>query len=147
MKHIDKPAASDAETTGTAQMPGAIADNWADAWTRQLGRSGNIYGRVLAGMRDGFTAFAQKRLEANMETAQAWYACRDANEALALQQSWFSRAIAHYGEEASRIQELCRGAVFSTEPEPAQRTPAEPKAAVERKPAQEAHPPIRHAAE
>lgn len=154
MKRIDKPVASQIEntqheTTGaqTAQAESMQAA-WTDAWNQQLGRSGEIYGRLFAGMRDELAAFWQKRLDANMETARAWSACSSVNEALELQQSWLRSAIEHYSDEGTRISELCRSAVFHAEPETAQHTPEETKTAPERKPAHETHAPhIQRAAE
>jgi hypothetical protein len=154
MKRIDKSVASQIEntqheTTGavTAQVENMQAA-WTDAWNQQLSRSGEIYGRLFAGMRDELTTFWQKRLDANMQTARAWSACSSVNEALELQQSWLRSAIEHYSDESTRISELCRSAVFHAEPETAQHTPEEAKTAPERKPAHETHAPhIQRAAE
>jgi hypothetical protein len=143
MKHIDKTVTSHMETTQAENMQAA----WADAWSQQLSHSGEIYGRLFAGMRDEAATFVQKRLDANMETARAWSACRNVNEAVELQQNWLRCAIEHYSDQGSRMSELCRSAVFRAEPEPARHAPEEPKATPERKPARETHPHIRHAAE
>src|SRR5688572_19717285 len=66
MKRIDKSVASQIEntqheTTGavTAQVENMQAA-WTDAWNQQLSRSGEIYGRLFAGMRDELTTFWQK---------------------------------------------------------------------------------------
>jgi hypothetical protein len=155
MKRIDKSVASQieaAQRAGTAQFEDAQAENmqaaWTEAWGQQINRSGEIYGRLFAGVHDEFAAFLQKRLDANMETARAWSACRSVNEALDLQQSWLRSAIEHYSDQGTRVSELCRSAVFHAGPETAQQTAEEPKAAPERKPAHETHTPhIRRAAE
>lgn len=139
MKRIDKPVTSQDEN---------VQPQWAEAWGQQLNRSGEIYGRLFASMRDEFATFTQKRLEANMETARAWTACRSVNEALELQQSWVRSAIEHYSDQGTKMSELCRSAVFQSEPEAAHRTPEEPKSAPERKPAHEPmHTHVQRAAE
>lgn len=156
MKRIEKPAAPQIETT-EAETTQA---QWAEAWTQQLNRSGEIYGRLFANMRDEIAGFMQKRLDANMEIAQAWTACRSMNEALELQQTWLRSAIEQYSEEGTKMSELCRSAVFQSEPEspqhateptqrttePAQRAPEAPKVAHERKPVT-VHAHVQHAAE
>jgi len=157
MKRIDKPGASQveaaqAETRQAQTMAQTMQAAWAEAWGQQLNRSGEIYGQLFAGMRDEFAAFMQKRLEANMEAARAWTACRSVNEALELQQSWLRCAIEHYGDQGTKMSELCRSAVFHTEPEAAQRAPEEakpaPKPAPERGPAHEpVHTQVQRAAE
>jgi len=148
MKRIDKPVASQMEATqAQATQTENMQAAWADAWSQHLNRSGEIYGRLFAGMRDEFASFVQKRLDANMETARAWSACRNINEALELQQSWLRSAIEHYSDQNTRLSELCRSTVFSAAPEAVRQTPEEPKAAPERRPAQEAHTHIQRAAE
>jgi len=153
MKRIDKPAASQTEhsPSETSRAEAAQAENvqaaWAEAWSQQLSRSGEIYGRLFAGMHDEVAGFLQKRLDANMETVRAWSACRGVNEALDLQQSWLRSAIEHYSDQGVRMSELCRGALFPAEPEAAQQTSDEPRAAPERRPVHEPHAHIRHAAE
>ena len=154
MKRIDKSVASQIENTQheTAEPVTAQAENtpaaWTDAWNQQLSRSGEIYGRLFAGMRDEVTAFWQKRLDAKMQTARAWSACSSVNEAMELQQSWLRSAIEHYSDESTRIAELCRGAIFQVEPETTQHAPEEAKTAPERKLARETHAPhIQRAAE
>ena len=148
MKRIDKSVASQIENTQqetTAAVTAQAEDMqaaWTDAWNRHLNRSGEIYGRLLAGMRDELAAFWQKRLDANMQTARAWGACGSVNDALELQQSWLRCAIAHYSDEGTRISELCRGAVLHAEPETAERAHEEAKPAPEHKPAQETHAPL-----
>lgn len=157
MKRIDKPAASHIEnaqiedTRDHAAQVGAVpVENtqaaWAEAWSRQLSRSGEFYGRLFAGMQDEFTAFLQKRLDANMETAHAWSACRGVNEALELQQSWLRSAIAHYSDQGVRMSELCRSVFFPAEPE-TQQTSDESRMAPERNPAPEPRTQIQRAAE
>ncbi len=149
MKRIDKPVAPQIETTQTENNPAErMQAAWADAWSQQLNRSGEIYGRLFAGMRDEFAGFVQKRLDANMETARAWSACRSVGEALELQQSWLRATIEHYSNQGTRISELCRGALFHAEPETVQHPPEDARTAPERKPAHETQAPhIRRAAE
>ena len=142
MKRIEKQqAASHLEDTRVDNAAAA----WAEAWTQQLNRSGEIYGRLFSGMRNEVATFMQKRLDANMEAARAWTSCRSVNEALELQQSWLRCAIEQYSHEGVKLSELCRGAILSAEQEPA----AGPQAtATERKPAHEpAHTQVQRAAE
>lgn len=153
MKRIDKPVASQIGATQaeTAQVENTQAEAmqaaWTEAWGQQLNHFGEVYGRLFARMRDQFPAFVQKRLDANMEAARAWSACRSVNEALELQQSWLHSAIEHYSDQSVRMSELCRSAVFRAEAM-AQQTFEDSKAALERKPAQETHAPhIQRAAE
>jgi hypothetical protein len=151
MKRIEKSAAPQIENTEAENTQA----QWAEAWTQQLNRSGEIYGRLFASMRDEIASFMQKRLEANMEIAQAWTACRSVNEALELQQTWLRCAVEQYGEEGAKMSELCRGAVFQGEPEsiqhatePTPRAPEAPKVAHERKPVHvPVHTHVQHAAE
>lgn len=145
MKRIDKPAidkpgvsqseTAQAEHTLTESARTASANEWAEAWTQQINRSGEIYGRLFAGMRDELATFMQKRLEANMEAACAWSACRSVNEALELQQNWLRCCFEQYSGEGTKLSELCRNAVFQAEPEATPATRDEIKAAPERKPA------------
>lgn len=141
MKRIEKQATS--HTEGERVDNSAAA--WADAWTQQLNRSGEVYGRLFSGMRDEFASFMQKRLEANMETARAWTNCRSVNEALDLQQSWLRHAIEQYSDESVKMSELCRGAMFPAQQEAA---PGVQPGAPERKPAHEpVHTHVQRAAE
>lgn len=130
MKRIEKQAAHRTEVE-RADNGAAV---WAEAWTQQLNRSGEIYGRLFSGMRDEVASFMQKRLEANMETARAWTTCRSVNEALDLQQSWLRCAIEQYSDESVKMSELCRGAIFPADHESVTGPQA---AATERKPAHE----------
>src|ERR1041385_822731 len=79
-----------------------------EAWSQQFGRSGETYGRLFAAMRDEFTGFVQRRLDANMATMHAWSECRSVNDALALQQSWLQQAVEHYVDQGNRMIETCR---------------------------------------
>lgn len=152
MKRIEKSIASQMEAAQAAAVDVTRnpAENmqtaWAETWNHQLGRSGEIYGRLFAGMHDEVTAFLQKRLDSNMETARAWSACRDVSEALALQQTWLRSALTHYSDQGIRMSELCRSAFFPSEPEAAHTT-EESRAAPERKPAHEPQTHIQRAAE
>ncbi len=93
-----------AATRGAADLQTQLAD----AWGQQLSHSGETYGRLFAAMREEFTGFVQKRLDANMATMRAWSECRSVNDALALQQSWVQCAVEHYVEQGNRIIETCR---------------------------------------
>lgn len=99
MRKSDKPATRDARDL-QAQLT--------ETWSQQFGRSGETYGRLFAAMRDEFTGFVQRRVEANMATMRAWSECRSVNDVLALQQSWLQSAVEHYVDEGNRIFETCR---------------------------------------
>lgn len=99
MRKSDKPATRDARDL-QAQLT--------ETWSQQFGRSGETYGRLFAAMRDEFTGFAQRRVEANMATMRAWSECRSVNDVLALQQSWLQSAVEHYVDQGNRIFETCR---------------------------------------
>jgi hypothetical protein len=152
MKRIEKSVTSQMEAAQAAAAEVArnqaesMQTAWAETWNQQLGRSGEIYGRLFAGMQDEVTHFVQKRLDANMETARAWGACRGVNEALELQQSWLRTAVEHYSSEGVRMSELCRSAFFAAEPETGH-TPDEARAAHERRPSHEPQTHIQRAAE
>ena len=79
-----------------------------EAWTQHFGRSGETYGRLFAAMREEFTGFVQRRLDANLETMRAWSECRSLTDALALQQTWVQRAVEHYVDQGNRVIETCR---------------------------------------
>jgi hypothetical protein len=123
MRKSDKAA-----TRGAADLQAQLAESW----NQQLGRSGETYGRLFAAMRDEFTGFAQRRLDANMATMRAWYECRSFNDALALQQSWLQCAVEQYVDQGNRVLETCRLAAGDMA-EAAQ--PATAKPAPERRPA------------
>ena len=105
-----------------------------EAWSQQLGHSGETYGRLFAAMRDEFTGFVQRRLDANMATMRAWSECRSVNDALALQQSWAQCAVEHYVDQGNRIVETCRLAATDIA-EAAQPAGEAAKPTAERKPA------------
>ena len=117
-----------------------------EAWNQQLGRSGETYGRLFAAMRDEFTGFVQRRLDANMATVREWSECRSLNDVLALQQRWAQSAVEQYVDQGNRILETCRMAATDIA-EAAQKAEGETPAA-ERKPAAQrpAEPDIRRAA-
>jgi hypothetical protein len=152
MKRMEKSVSSQIETAQAAAADAMRGPSehmqaaWAETWTHQLGRSGEVYGRLFAGLHDEVTAFVQKRMDANLETARAWGACRDVGEMLELQQSWLRSAISHYSDQSIRMSELCRGAFFPAQPETAH-TAEDSKTTSERKPAHESHPHIQRAAE
>ncbi|MGH6893969.1 MAG: hypothetical protein ACREEP_17120, partial [Dongiaceae bacterium] len=77
-----------AAARGAADLQAQLTEGWA----QQFGRSGETYGRLFAAMREEFTGFVQRRLDANMTTMRAWSECRTLNDALALQQSWLQCA-------------------------------------------------------
>lgn len=80
----------------------------AETWSQQASRSGETYGRLFATMRDEFTGFVQRRLDANMTAMREWSECRSLNDALALQQRWVQCAVEQYVDEGNRIMETCR---------------------------------------
>ena len=105
-----------------------------EAWNQQLGRSGETYGRLFAAMRDEFTGFVQRRVDANMATMREWSECRSLNDVLALQQRWVQSAVEHYVDQGNRVIETCRLAATDIA-EAAQPKPEQEKPAAERKPA------------
>lgn len=152
MKRLEKSVTSQIETAQAAvadlarNPAGNMQAAWAETWTQQLGRSGEVYGRLFAGVHDEVTTFLQKRLDANMEAARAWTACRDVNEALELQQNWLRSAITHYSDQGVRMSELCRSTFFPGEARSAHAAD-EARAASERRPAHEHQTHIHRAAE
>ena len=91
-------------TRGAADLQAQLAE----AWSQQVGRSGETYGRLFAAMRDEFTGFVQRRVDANMATMLAWSECGSFADALALQQSWLQCAVEHYVDQGNRLIESCR---------------------------------------
>jgi hypothetical protein len=79
-----------------------------ESWNQQFGRSGETYGRLFAAMRDEFTGFVQRRLDANAATMREWPECRSLNDVVALQQRWVQSAVDHYVDQGNRILETCR---------------------------------------
>lgn len=102
--------------------------------SQQFGRSGETYGRLFAAMREEFTDFVQRRLDANVATMRAWSECRSFNDVLALQQSWLQCAVDHYVDQGNRIFETCRLAA-SDIAETAQAATDVERPAAERRPA------------
>lgn len=99
MRKSDKAATQDARDL-QAQLT--------EAWSQQFGRSGETYGRLFAAMRDEFTGFVQRRVDANMSTMRAWSECRNVNDILSLQQSWLQSAVDQYVDQGNRVMETCR---------------------------------------
>ena len=91
-------------THGAADLQAQLAD----AWSQQFGRSGETYGRFFAAMRDEFTGFVQRRMDANVAAIREWSECRSMNDAFALQQRWVQRAVDEYIDEGNRVFETCR---------------------------------------
>src|SRR5215467_56282 len=81
-----------------------------EAWSQQFSHSGETYGKLFAAMRDEFTGFMQRRLEANMATMQAWSECRSINDLVVLQQDWVRCAVEQYVDQGNRVIETCRHA-------------------------------------
>jgi hypothetical protein len=79
-----------------------------EAWSQQFGRSGETYGRLFAAMRDEFTGFVQRRLDANYTAVHDWWECRSFNDALAVQQRWLQNAVEQYVDQGNRVIETCR---------------------------------------
>jgi hypothetical protein len=105
-----------------------------EAWSQQASRSGETYGKLFATMRDEFTGFVQRRVDANMTAMREWSECRSFNDALALQQRWVQCAVEQYVDQGNRIVETCRlAAADLTEVAPP--TAEAEKPATERKPA------------
>src|SRR5262245_13389764 len=87
-----------------------LQEQLADAMNQHFGRSGETYGRLFAAMREEFTEFVQRRLDANMATMREWSECRSVNDAVALQQRWVQCAVEHYVDGGNRFFETCRQA-------------------------------------
>ena len=98
MRKSDKATAHDA-----ADLQAQLSD----AWSQQASRSGETYGRFFAAMRDEFTGFMQRRVDANMATVREWSECRSLNDVLALQQRWVQSAVEQYVDQGNRIMETC----------------------------------------
>ena len=107
----------------------------AAAWSQQFGRSGETYGRLFAAMRDEFTGFLQRRVDADLATMREWSGCRSFNDALALQQRWVQSAVEQYVDEGNRIWETCRQAGVEIAEATAQPAAEAARTATERKPA------------
>jgi hypothetical protein len=94
----------------TPQGAAELQEHLADALNQHFGRSGETYGRLFAAMREEFTDFMQRRMDANMATMREWSECRSVNDALALQQRWVQSAVEHYVDGGNRFFETCRQA-------------------------------------
>src|SRR5687768_12604821 len=117
-----------------------------EAWNRQLGSSGEVYGRLFAAMRDEFTGFVQRRADANMATMREWSDCRSLNDVLALQQRWVQSVVEHYVDQGNRVLETCR--LAATDIAEAAQPKTEEKPVAEHKPTAQrpARPEIKEAA-
>jgi hypothetical protein len=122
----------------TARDAAGLQAQLTEAWSQQASRSGETYGRLFAAMRDEFTGFVQRRLDANMTAMHAWSECRSVNDALALQQRWVQCAVEQYVDQGNRIIETCRLAAADIA-EAAQPAAEAEKPATERKPATHRH--------
>lgn len=92
----------------TARDAAGLQAQLADSWSQHASRSGETYGRLFAAMRDEFTGFVQRRVDANMTTVREWSDCRSLNDVLALQQRWVQSAVEHYVDQGNRVLETCR---------------------------------------
>lgn len=119
-----------AAARGAADLQAQLSE----AWNQQFGRSGETYGRLFAAMREEFTGFVQRRLDANAATMREWSECRSLNDVLALQQRWAQAAVEQYVDQGNRILETCRLAASDIAEAAAPKAEAE-KPAAERKPA------------
>ena len=122
----------------TARDAAGLQAQLADAWSQQASRSGETYGRLFAAMRDEFTGFVQRRVDANMTAVREWSECRSFNDALALQQRWMQCAVEQYVDQGTRIMETCRLAAADLA-EAAQSAAEAEKTATERKPSAQRH--------
>lgn len=135
---------------GKAAAPHAadLQEQLTESWSRQFSRSGETYGRLFAAMRDEFTSFVQRRVDANLTTMREWSECRSFNDALALQQRWVQCAVEQYVDESNRMLETCRLAAGDIAEATTQPAAEAAKAATERKPGAQRSPesPFRQAA-
>ena len=99
MKKSDK-----STTRGAADLQAQLSETF----SQQFGRSGETYGRLFAAIREEFTGFVQRRVDANMATMRAWSECRSLNDAFTLQQNWLQSAIDQYVDQGNRIFETYR---------------------------------------
>ena len=118
-----------AAARGAADLQAQLSE----AWNQQLGRSGETYGRLFAAMRDEFTGFVQRRVDANMTAVREWSECRSLNDVLALQQRWVQAAVEQYVDQGNRVLETCR--LAAADIVEAAQPKAEEKPVSERKPA------------
>lgn len=125
---IDKPAVAQV-APGTETAP----STWSDAWNEQLNRSVGVYGRLFAAMRDDFAGLVQKRIEADLDIARCWGACRNMTDALELQQKWLQGAIEHYTQHGQRMAELCQTVMSQPSETTGSADSASPKVVDERK--------------
>jgi hypothetical protein len=131
----------------TAHDAAGLQAQLSDAWSQQASRSGETYGRFFAAMRDEFTGFVQRRVDANMATVREWSECRSLNDILTLQQRWVQSAVEQYVDQGNRIMETCRLATADLT-EAAQPAAETENPATERKPAahRQAEQHLKHAA-
>ncbi|HET6159062.1 MAG TPA: phasin family protein [Dongiaceae bacterium] len=122
----------------TASDAAGLQAQLAETWSQQASRSGGTYGRLFAAMRDEFTSFVQRRVDANMTAMREWSECRNVNDAMALQQRWVQCAVEQYVDEGSRVMETCRLAAADLA-EAAQPATEADKPATERRPAAHRH--------
>jgi hypothetical protein len=118
----------------TARDGAELQEDLSESWARQFSRSGETYGRLFASMRDEFTSFMQRRIDANLATMREWSECRSFNDALALQQRWVQSAVEEYIDEGNRILETCRLAATDIAEATVQPAAEAAKAAAERRP-------------
>jgi hypothetical protein len=118
----------------TARDGAELQEDLSESWARQFSRSGETYGRLFAAMRDEFTSFMQRRIDANLATMREWSECRSFNDALALQQRWVQSAVEEYIDEGNRILETCRLAATDIAEATVQPAAETAKAAAERRP-------------
>ena len=116
----------------TARDAAGLQAQLAEAWSQQASRSGETYGRLFAAMRDEYTGFVQRRVDANMTILRDWSECRSINDMFALQQRWVQSAVEQYVDQGNRVIETCRLAATDLT-EAAQQAAEAEKPATERK--------------
>ena len=79
-------------------------------WSEMLERSGQAYAKIFTAWRDEMVGFTEKRLQADLDTARAFYGCQSWAEMLELQQGWLKQAVENYAEENNRLLEICQEA-------------------------------------
>ncbi len=123
-------------TDATADWNNLIAAQWSD----MLDRSGQTCAKLMTAWRDEMVGFAEKRLQADLDTMRDLAACRSWSEMMELQQSWLTRTVDHYVEQNGRLMERCRelaeseAAVPATEAKVESRAAAKPEARPEHRP-------------
>lgn len=142
---IDKPAATPQPQPAAQAALDTGQAAWQEAWSQQLNRTAEIYGKLFATMRDEVSTFVQKRIEADMEIARRWNTCSNMTEVLDLQQKWLQGAVEHYTEQSLKMAEICQKAVSEPAQLPIPAEPAHPSAAGERQIPAERKAPSEHA--